>query len=134
MADLELNELVDTIFKDDPKPIKSIDVVFEDHDLKRLFQTLLMMVTNGMKMKFGDAYGKVDLNKLDAENIEYFNKYLNSFGIKMIVDILPLTTETMSCQNYRYDKIPITSATKLFELNLPLLCDQRIFKISFDFI
>ena len=41
----------------------------------------------------------------------YFNKYLNSFGIKMIVDILPLTTETMSCQNYRYDKIPITSAT-----------------------
>ena len=46
MSEIELDDLIDNLFDNQPQPIKSIDVVFEDSDLKKLFESLLMIFKN----------------------------------------------------------------------------------------
>ena len=87
MAEIELEDLIQNLFENEPQPIKSINVVFEDSDLKKLFESLLMIFTHGMKKHFGNSSGQVDLTKLTEDNIIFFNRYMNSFGIQLVIEI-----------------------------------------------
>ena len=40
-----------------------------------------------MKIHYGNSDGTVDLSSLTQENIVNFNKYFNSFGISLIIQI-----------------------------------------------
>ena len=60
----DLLDLVEFVFKNGPKPEKSIHVVLENHNLEELYKSLLMFFTECMKILYGDASGKVDLNNL----------------------------------------------------------------------
>jgi len=35
MSEIELDDLIDNLFENQPQPLKSIDIVFEDSDLKK---------------------------------------------------------------------------------------------------
>lgn len=135
MSEIELDDLIDNLFDNQPQPIKSIDVVFEDSDLKKLFESLLMIFTNGMKKLFGNSSGQVDLTKLSEDNIIFFNKYMNSFGIQLVIEIEQFSILLGSdYEKLKYTNIDITNNTKLNELKLPFLSNGLVYIISFDFI
>ena len=122
MSEIELDDLINNLFDNQPQPLKSIDIVFEDSDLKKLFESLLMIFTNGMKKLFGNSSGQVDLTKLSQDNIIFFNKYMNSFGIQLVIEIEQFSILLGSdYEKLKYTNINITNNTKLNELKLPFL-------------
>mgnify|MGYP001185532238 CR=1 FL=1 len=135
MAEIELEDLIQNLFENEPQPVKSINVVFEDSDIKRLFESLLMIFTLGMKKHFGDSSGQVDLTKLTEDNIIFFNKYMNSFGIQLVIEIEQYSILMGSdYEALKYTNLEITNNTKLNELKLPFLSKGLVYIISFDFI
>ena len=135
MAEIELEDLIQNLFDNEPQPVKSINVVFEDSNLKKLFESLLMIFTLGMKKHFGDNSGQVDLTKLSEDNIIFFNKYMNSFGIQLIIEIEQYSILMGSdYEGIKYTNLEITNNTKLNELKLPFLSKGLVYIISFDFI
>ena len=135
MAEIELEDLIQNLFENEPQPVKSLNVVFEDSDLKKLFESLLMIFTLGMKKHFGDSSGKVELTKLTEDNIIFFNGYMNSFGIQLVIEIEQYSILMGSdYESLKYTNLEITNNTKLNELKLPFLSKGVVYIISFDFI
>ena len=135
MAEIELEDLIQNLFENEPQPVKSLNVVFEDSDLKKLFESLLMIFTLGMKKHFGDSSGQVDLTKLTEDNIIFFNGYMNSFGIQLVIEIEQYSILMGSdYESLKYTNLEITNNTKLNELKLPFLSKGVVYIISFDFI
>tara|TARA_B100000989_G_C19408592_1_gene413276 strand:+ start:190 stop:603 length:414 start_codon:yes stop_codon:yes gene_type:complete len=129
------NNFVDFVFQNEPKPIKSINLEFETDNLKDLFENLLDIFTNGMKIHYGNSDGTVDLSSLTQENIVNFNKYFNSFGISLIIQIdNNAVINGADYQSIKYTNINITNETKLSDLKLPFLSSGIVYIISFDFI
>ena len=129
------NNFVDFVFQNEPKPIKSINLEFETDNLKDLFENLLDIFTNGMKIHYGNSNGTVDLSSLTQENIVNFNKYFNSFGISLIIQIdNNAVINGADYQSIKYTNINITNETKLSDLKLPFLSSGIVYIISFDFI
>lgn len=129
------NNFVDFVFQNEPKPIKSINLEFETDNLKDLFENLLDIFTNGMKIHYGNSDGTVDLSSLTQENIVNFNKYFNSFGISLIIQIdNNAIINGADYQSIKYTNINITNETKLSDLKLPFLSSGIVYIISFDFI
>lgn len=134
IQDIDSNNFIEFIFSNEPKSIKSIDLKFENTNLKNLFEDLLDIFTKGMKLKYGKN-DKVDLSSLTKHNIEHFNKYFNSFGFELNINIEPFDIINGNKYEYmKYDKININSNTKLNELKLPFLSNDIVYIISFDFI
>lgn len=78
---MDINELIDTLFNNEIKPIKSIQVSFEGmENTKELFETLITIFTEGMKIHFGKNKN-VDLNSLTLIEFEKIVKYFASIGI-----------------------------------------------------
>lgn len=132
---IQSNNFIDFVFKNEPKPIKSINLEFETDNLKELFENLLDIFTQGMKIQYGNETGIVDLSSLTQDNIINFNKYFNSFGIKLLIDIedKPIISG-FNYQQIKYTNFNITNNTKLNELKLPFLSNGIVYIISFDFI
>lgn len=132
---IQSNNFIDFVFKNEPKPIKSINLEFETDNLKELFENLLDIFTQGMKIHYGNERGNVDLSSLTQDNIINFNKYFNSFGIKLLIDIedKPIING-FDYQQIKYTNVNITNNTKLNELKLPFLSNGIVYIISFDFI
>ena len=104
-------------------------------NLKDLFENLLDIFTNGMKIHYGNSDGTVDLSSLTQENIVNFNKYFNSFGISLIIQIdNNAVINGADYQSIKYTNINITNETKLSDLKLPFLSSGIVYIISFDFI
>ena len=132
---IQSNNFIDFVFKNEPKPIKSINLEFETENLKELFENLLDIFTQGMKIHYGNETGIVDLSSLTQDNIINFNKYFNSFGIQLLIDIedKPIISG-FNYQQIKYTNINITNNTKLNELKLPFLSNGIVYIIYFDFI
>jgi hypothetical protein len=132
---IQSNNFIDFVFKNEPKPIKSINLEFETDNLKELFENLLDIFTQGMKIHYGNETGIVDLSSLTQDNIINFNKYFNSFGIQLLIDIedKPIISG-FNYQHIKYTNINITNNTKLNELKLPFLSNGIVYIISFDFM
>ena len=132
---IQSNNFIDFVFKNEPKPIKSINLEFETDNLKELFENLLDIFTQGMKIHYGNETGIVDLSSLTQDNIINFNKYFNSFGIKLLIDIedKPIISG-FNYQQIKYTNININNNIKLNELKLPFLSNGIVYIISFDFI
>tara|TARA_B110001469_G_scaffold127841_1_gene151064 strand:- start:9970 stop:10401 length:432 start_codon:yes stop_codon:yes gene_type:complete len=136
--ELGLEELVDTLFNNPPKDPKSFSISFVNKDsitdLKEVFENLLILFTEGMKILYGNN-GKVNLDTLTENDINNYNKYMNSIGLKLLVDIRVLEEGiNQDYSKFKYSNINITSRTKLNELKLPFLTQRRVYIISFDFI
>ena len=79
--------------------------------------------------------GKVNLDLLTQEDIINFNKYMNSIGLNLIVDIRELVEGiNEDYSRFSYQKKNITDRTKLKELKLPFMTPRKVYIISFDFI
>ena len=78
---MDTTELINILFCNDVKPLKSIQVSFEGIETTReLFETLLTIFTEGMKIHFS-VNGKVDLNSITLKEFEKMVHYFSSIGI-----------------------------------------------------
>ena len=131
--ELELEALTKKIFSTEPQKKFSIQIKFDTSNIKELFESLLMIVTQGMKQLFGDSQGKVNLIQISTEEFKYFNQYLHSFGMEMLVEIETYQF-SKSYEQMKYHNYPVTPKTELSELKFPILQDNgSVFIISFDF-
>lgn len=133
-----LEELIITLFSNPPKGINSFGVSFVNENsitnLKEVFENLLIIFTEGMKMLHG-VNDKVNLDLLTQEDIINFNKYMNSIGLNLIVDVRELVEGiNEDYSKFSYQKKNITDRTKLNELKLPFMTQRKVYIISFDFI
>ena len=133
MSELELEELVETVFLEEPKNKFSIQLQFEESNIKKLFESLLMIVTYGMKIKFSDDSGKVNLSTLTTERLKYFNEYMNSFGMVLLVSVENYNF-VKNYESLKYTNQTLTNQTKLVDLRLPMLEDNYVYFISFDYL
>lgn len=132
--ELDLDKLIDTIFSKEPQPKFSIQLQFENSNVKELFEIMLMITTNGMRLQFGTPEGKVNLGDLKKKDIQKFNQYMNSFGMSIFID-----TENYNLnkdyEGLKYNNQNITSSTELKSLKFPMLQPNGIvYIISFDFL
>ena len=132
--ELDLDKIIDTIFKQEPKPKFSIQLQFENSNIKELFEAMLMVTTQGMRILYGTPEGKVDLGDLKKKDIYRFNEYMNSFGMSIFIE----TENYNPMKNYealKYSNQNITSSTELKSLKFPMLQPNGIvYIISFDFL
>ena len=132
--ELELDKVIDTIFSKEPQPKFSIQLQFDTSDIKELFEAMLMVTTQGMRLLFGTPEGKVNLGDLKKKDILKFNQYMNSFGMSIFIN-----TENYNplkdYESLKYNKQNITSSTELKSLEFPMLQPNGIvYIISFDFL
>lgn len=136
--EIDFDELILTLFNNPPKPANTFGVSFINKDnntnLKEIFENLLILFTEGMKILFG-SQGKVNLELLSEDDIKLFNKYMESIGLKLIIDIRVEEDGIIyDYSRYKYTNLNITTRTKLNELKLPFLTQNRVYIISFDFL
>nr|QDY52467.1 hypothetical protein 10_8 [Mimiviridae sp. ChoanoV1] len=136
--EIDFDELILTLFNNPPKPPYTFGVSFINKDnntnLKEIFENLLILFTEGMKILFG-SQGKVNLELLSDDDIKLFNKYMESIGLKLIIDIHIKEDGTIYDYNrYKYTNLNITTNTKLNEFKLPFLTKNIVYIISFDFL
>ena len=135
IKNIESSEFIPFIFNNSPKSKNSINMDFQTNNLKELFEDLLDIFTQGMKIKYGNSNNKVDLSQLSKTNIVYFNEYFNSFGFNLNIQIENYNiNNSYKYELMRYNKIYINKNTKLNELKLPFLSNNIVYIISFDFI
>lgn len=107
--------------------------VDEDMDMKEIFEMLLMIFTEGMKILFGQD-GKVDLNARTEKDFIKVQEYFKSFGFVCNYKVyLPSQSASIDFESRKYTNVSITPKTKLKDLRLPLKCGPRVFEVSFDF-
>ena len=133
--EIEIDELITFLFDNEPKPPHSIKVTFDNIDIKKLFESLLMIFTYGMQIRYSNDPNdkKVDLSKLSSNDLIEFNKYMNSISIKLIIEQEPFNIYK-EYEKMKYTNININQNTTLKELKLPFLSDGIVYIISFDFL
>jgi hypothetical protein len=129
------SKIAKNIFTKEVKPACSVALALEeDMDLKEIFEMLLMIFTEGMKILYGNEDGTVDLNARTEKDFLKVQEYFKSFGFICNYTIyLPSQAAVMDFETRKYYNININDKTKLKDLKLPLKCGPRIFEISFNF-
>lgn len=80
---MNISNLSKNIFLNDLKPIKSIQIEFENiKNTKELFQSLLSIFTEGMILLYGKN-GKVDITTINDNDFLKITSYFQSFGINI---------------------------------------------------
>lgn len=133
--EIELEELIISIFTKPPGDNKSIPISFDTNNLKKLFESLLVIFTNGMRILFGNQSGIVELDKLTENNIILVEDYFKSIGFSFNFDIYEDSNENREkTQEMKYTNLNLNNNSRLKELFFPLLCKDKIYLINFDYI
>ena len=119
--EVELEDLIYSIFSEQPGEPDSKPISFDTNNIKQLFESLLIIFTNGMKLLYGNSSGVVDLQNLSESDIDLIQKYYSSMGFKFYFDIYDDSNENRDkTQQMKYTNIPISNQTRLKELYFPL--------------
>ncbi len=131
--DVDINEIFNEVVKRPPQPPNTFPLQFELDTLKELFEFLLQFVTMLCKEFYGDEKGQVNLASLSPEQFDIIDKYMKSIGFKCIFQPMQANSNNLNiCYMNRFDKINITSNTKLNELMFGIKYDTVLFVIRFD--
>jgi hypothetical protein len=136
---IDLNDMITNIFSDCPKDPKSIHLSFDITDEYELFKILVNILTNGMKILYGDDNNKVDINKITAENFNNIKKYFNSFGFiikyKYEIPLEKITIDdTIPSDSHVYTDNSGSNNTKLHLYYFTLKTDTIKYEITFDYL
>jgi hypothetical protein len=133
--EVDLEELVISIFSEPPGEPRSRTIAFDTSDLRQLFESLLIIFTNGMKFLYGNSSGVVELENLGEESINLVQQYYESMGYRFFFDIYDDSNENREkTQEMKYSNLTLTSQSRLKDLFFPLLSRGRIYLINFDYI
>ena len=97
------------------------------------FEQLLMIFVDGLKYFYGEN-GKVDINKLNTDDIQKVNSYFLSMNYEVHLDIFPTMNEYIfKYPNYFKDQKHITNTTELKDYYYEVYGkDNCVFRISFQ--
>lgn len=127
-------ELAEKLFSQPPQSSHSIPLEVEDMDMGDIFEFLLIVFTNGLKILHGDENGKVDLGQLSESQFDKVNEYFNSIGFDTTYVVYPLEAENMIDFNkLNYRNTEITDSTQLIDLCFPMKVTDKIYVIGFKF-
>ena len=136
-----IDDMINTIFSNEPQDIKSIQLSFDVNDEYELFKILVDILTSGLKILFGDENKKVNINRITENDFKKIEKYFNSFGfdIKYKYDI-PLdkinideNTELPSLYSTTTENIDdVKNQLRLYYFTLRT--DNIKYEISFDYL
>lgn len=133
--EVDLEQLIISIFSEPPGEPRSKTISFDTTDLKQLFESLLMIFTNGMKILFGDYRGRVELQNLKEEDIGIVQRYFNSMGFNFYFDVYDDSNDNREkTQAMKYTNLTLTTDTRLNHMYFPLLSQGQIYLINFDYI
>jgi hypothetical protein len=123
---MDILEITRTIVSEPPKEPNAIQLDFSECNMtsKELFETLLMMFTEAMKILYGDSNGKVNLENITEYEFSQIQEYFLSIGF--IVNLNIHSINESEEPDYNFDK------KKLKDHHLRLKCNNMIYIISFD--
>ncbi len=135
IKDLDINEIFNEVLNIYPPKPNSYPLEFEVNSLNELFEFLLQFTTMLSKHFFGNDGGTVDLSKLSQNDFAKINSYMQCIGFSCNFQALMANSYNLNhAYTNRYDKVNITSQTKLKDLLFGLKCEQTLYIISFDFL
>ena len=99
-----------------------------------IFEQLLMIFVDGLKIFYGDNNGKVTISNLTKEDIEKVNQYFISMNYKVNLEVFPTINEyQFKYPNYFKDQKHITKDTLLEDLFYEIFNETNCaFRISFS--
>lgn len=144
-TEIEFNNLVKYIFDKDYKEPYSIQLSLEEcGSIKDLFQFLLELFTEGMKLKFGIFDEKknivtVNLELLSDNDFKKIKKYYQSFGFDLFYTAIPINKlneeeyhNNINLTKLSFDKqFIINNNTKLEDLKYKLFTDNFLYTVYF---
>ena len=146
--EINLDDFINKIFNNKPQEIKSICLSFfkddyENNDnINDLFNNLCYIFTEGVKILFSNNNEEIKIENITDYEINLINKYFNSFGIIVNININNLLTID-SIKEFDINNLP-----KLSKNYLPILNNNndlstyyfsikklnKEYIVSFDFI
>lgn len=134
------NDFINFIFSHNPKEKHSVKLELGNchKDTKiglHIFQELLMIFTEGSKYLFGN-HDKVDITNLCKTDIDLLNKYFESFGFTLHVEVftIPEYINNMKMPNYFLHQELIKDDTVLKDIYYETSFNHNIYRIYFDFL
>jgi hypothetical protein len=130
--DITIDEVFNNIIiHNEPRP-NTYPLGFELDSLKELFEFLVQILTMLCKHFHSDEHGKVDLAILSPADFQSIDKYMQVIGFTCNFQALTANADNINwAYETRYDRIHISSQTKLEELHLGLKCSNILYVISF---
>ena len=131
--ELDIQEIFNEVTANSPKEPNSYPLHFEMSSLKEIFEFLLQFVTMLCKEFYGDANGQVNLAQMTPEQFVFIDKYMQSIGFTCDFKAVPAIAQNINnTYDNRFDRITITSETKLSDLLFGIKCDNVLYVISFS--
>ena len=131
--DLDIQEIFNEVTKTSPKEPNTYPLQFELNSLKEVFEFLLQFVTMLCKEFYSNDKGQVDLANMSTDQFLIINKYMQSIGFSCEFKAVPAIAQNINnTYDNRYDRIKITSNTKLSDLLFGILCSDVLYVVSFE--
>ena len=132
-TELDIEEIFNEVTKNSPREPNTFPLQFEMSSLKEVFEFLLQFVTMLCKEFYGNDKGQVDLANMSTDQFLIVNKYMQSIGYNCDFKAVPAIAQNINnTYDNRYDRIKITSNTKLSDLLFGILCGDILYVISFE--
>ena len=134
------DDFIKYMFEKEPKPKDSIQLECPDIDEDKnthlhIFEQLLMIYVQGLKHKWHNKDGKVDLTQLTDENISLMKRYFESINYIVNIEAFDLSTYQFKFPDYFKNQEHITEKTLLTDFFYETQgSDTKMFRISFDFL
>ena len=131
-----------TIFLFSEKPKEKHTIKLElNHSKEKIhiglhiFQELLMIFTSGLKYLFSEE-DKVDITKLEHEDIALVNRYFESMGFQVIIEVFTIVEylDNMKLPNYFINHELIEENTPLDGFYYETSLVGKIYRVSFTFL
>lgn len=85
---MDIKSIAQKIFYKPAQSPSSIQLVLDGATIKDIFDTLLQFFIHGMKIKYGNSQGKVDLSKLSLKSFNTIKEYINSIGFEIFFTVV----------------------------------------------
>ena len=138
--DGDADEFTIFLFSEPPKEKNSIKLELDPskkdiHIGLHIFQELLMIFTAGIKYLFSKDE-KVDITTLTEEDISIMNRYFESMGFIININIFTIEgyLSNMKLPNYFIHQELIKENTPLDSFYYETTHNQKIYRIYFDFL
>lgn len=158
-----LQQFVEQVFTGEPKPPRSYTLTLDTEftnttdDLKTVFECLTTVFTLGMKHRYSDENGKVDLINITPVQFQYMKDYFKSFGFEVMYEAKqhePMRTDMDNTDNLpsfdedvfhdvpfsdertanNLNDLPTAGDDKLDDYFLTLKTEHLIYRIWFSFL
>ena len=128
--ELDIIELSNLIFQGQPKPKNSIPLCLEDNNIEDNYKLLLQLFTNGMKIKYGDDNGIVNLCDLEDDDYKYIQIYLESIGYTFYYKLYDIDDKELDLflNNNNIEKQKLTD----YLFHIKIKNTNKIFILWFD--